>query len=127
VKFESLVQASEQAGLLKGHCTINNPYLWPTNDKFSSWIQMKDCSFVHVSGWNHSINDLLLEIFTELFKCDDLIMLAGDYDSVNANWNTGTILKSVFSSNLEVKTNDILLVHLHETTCMHRGHPRTNF
>ncbi|KAG5514084.1 hypothetical protein RHGRI_035475 [Rhododendron griersonianum] len=71
-----------------------------TNDKAARRVKVEDGLLIKVVLWDDRLNDMLLEVCSNLVIGDSLIVLGGDEDSVNANRNHGTIFIIILDSYL---------------------------
>jgi len=71
-----------------------------TNDKAAGWVQVEDGLFVKVLRRNHRLDNMLLEVCSNLVIGDSLVMLGGDQDGVHTDGDHGAALIAVLDSDL---------------------------
>ncbi|RDY11474.1 hypothetical protein CR513_03857, partial [Mucuna pruriens] len=71
-----------------------------TNDKTTRRVKVEDGLLIEVLFRNDRLDNMLFKVSSNLVIAHSLIMLGGNEDSVNTNWNHGTIVIVVLNSYL---------------------------
>ena len=70
------------------------------NDEATRWVKMEDCLLIKVLLGNDRLDDMLLQVSSNLIVGDCLIMLGRDEDGVDTDRDPGTALIAVLNSHL---------------------------
>ena len=90
---------SQAKWLLKA--TPSEIYLWASDDKSSTGLQVVDGVIIQIDAGYNSLDDFLLQSIPHLLHANILIMLNGDNNCVHAHWEHGTTVLAVLDSNLQ--------------------------
>ena len=72
------------------------------NDEATRWVKMEDCLLIKVLLGNDRLDDMLLQVSSNLIVGDCLIMLGRDEDGVDTDRDPGTALIAVLKPMEEV-------------------------
>uniref|UniRef100_A0A7C9CRS8 Uncharacterized protein n=1 Tax=Opuntia streptacantha TaxID=393608 RepID=A0A7C9CRS8_OPUST len=71
-----------------------------TNHKSAGWVEVEDGFLIKILLGNDWLDDMLLKVSSNFIIGDSLIVLGGDENGVNTNWNHGTLVIVVLHSDL---------------------------
>ena len=57
---------------------------------------------IQVFGWNDLLDNLLLDLFSQLLSSDSFGMLSADYNSINSEWDNSSVVVLILNGNLSL-------------------------
>lgn len=79
---------------------VSTTYLWATNNKTTTGLQVVNGVIIQIDARNHSFDNLLLQGLSHLLQANILIMLDRDDNRVHTHRKHGTTVLAVLDSDL---------------------------